>query len=195
MTQRFPVLLLLASAVIALPERARAQETAGTSLTAFCDTVIAVVPDDSRSAFIRESAVTSLEPAVFADAIVMAKSETAAPVSSSSQSVQWTAPAEPESRPPGLLALYAGFATLQALDAHSTVQAMRSGYEESNPLVAPFSGTPAAMYAFKAATTTVTILLVEKLRRRHRGAAIGFMIAANVAYASIVAYNYRQPGR
>ena len=86
-----------------------------------------------------------------------------------------------------MLALYAGFATLQALDAHSTVEATRSGYRESNPVVAPFAQTPAAMYAFKAATTTVTILLVEKLRKRHRGAAIGLMIAANVAYASVVA--------
>ena len=104
-------------------------------------------------------------------------------------------PPEPEARPPELLALYAGFATLQALDAHSTVQAVRSGYEESNPLVAPFSQSPAAMYAFKAANTTVTILLVEKLQRRHRGAAIGLMIAANVGYATVVVYNYRQSGR
>ena len=73
MTHRLPVLLLLASAVIAWPERASAQETAVTSLTAFCDTVAAVVPDDSTSGFIGESDVTSLEPAVFADAIVDAE--------------------------------------------------------------------------------------------------------------------------
>jgi hypothetical protein len=105
------------------------------------------------------------------------------------------APPRPEERPPGLLALYAGFATLQVLDAHSTLQAVQSGYEESNPLVAPFTQSPAAMYAFKAATTTATILLVEKLSRKHRGAAIGLMIAVNVAYAGVVAHNYRQSSR
>ena len=86
MTHRLPVLLLLASAVIALPERASAQETAVTSLTAFCDTVTAVVPDDSTSAFIGESDVTSLQPAVFADAIVVPKSETPPADSSTRQS-------------------------------------------------------------------------------------------------------------
>ena len=195
MTHRLPVLLLLASAVIALPERASAQEVAVTSLTAFCDTVTAIVPDDSASAFIGEGAVTSLHPAVFADAIVVPKSETPPADSSTRQSLQWAAPPEPEARPPGLLALYAGFATLQALDAHSTIEATRSGYRESNPVVAPFAQTPAAMYAFKAATTTLTILLVEKLRKRHRGAAIGLMVAANVAYASVVAFNYSRSSR
>ena len=195
MTHRLPVLLLLASAVIALPERASAQEAAVTSLTPFCDTVTAIVPDDSASAFIGEGAATSMQPAVFADAIVVPTSGTPPADSSGGQSLQWAAPPEPEARPSGLLALYAGFATLQALDAHSTIEATSSGYRESNPLVAPFSQTPAAMYAFKAATTTVTILLVEKLRKTHRGAAIGLMIAANVAYASVVAFNYSRSSR
>ena len=190
MTHRLPVLLLLASAVLALPERASAQEAAVISLTPFCDTVAAIVPDDSASAFIGEGAATSTQPAVFADAIVVPTSGTPPADSSTGQSLQWAAPQEPEARPPGLLALYAGFATLQALDAHSTIGATRSGYRESNPLVAPFSQTPAAMYAFKAATTTLTILLVEKLRKTHRGAAIGLMVAANVAYAGVVAFNY-----
>jgi Domain of unknown function (DUF5658) len=196
MTHRLPVLLLVASAVIALPERANAQEAAVISLAPFCDTVTPIVPDDSASAFIGEGAATSMQPAVFADAIAVPTSGTPPADSSSLQSRQWAAPPpEPEARPPGLLALYAGFATLQALDAHSTIEATRSGYRESNPVVAPFTQTPAAMYAFKAATTTLTILLVEKLRKTHRGAAIGLMVAANVAYAGIVASNYSRSSR
>lgn len=195
MTHRLPVILLLASAVIALPERASAQEVAVTSLRAFCDTVTAIVPDDSASAFISEGAVTSPYTAVLADAVVVPKSETPPADSSTRQNLQWASPPEPEARPPGLLALYAAFATLQALDAHSTIEATRSGYLEANPVVAPFAQTPAAMYAFKAATTTLTILVVEKLRKRHRGAAIGLMIAVNVAYVSVVAHNYRQTRR
>lgn len=103
----------------------------------------------------------------------------------------WPAAPPAPARPPGLLALYAGFATLQALDAYSTLAAVRAGHREANPLVAPFSRQPAAMFALKAATTTVTILAVEKLRRRNRGAAVGLMIAANLAYGAIVAHNYR----
>jgi hypothetical protein len=184
--------------LIALPAHANSQETTVTPSTGTLPAVTDVLPDDGASAITTSNPTGAeaapidalLKPVVFADAI-------AAPAGQSMRDIarRPVLPPEPEARPPGLLALYAGFATLQALDAHSTVQAVHSGYEESNPLVAPFSQSPAAMYAFKAATTTVTILLVEKLRRRHRGAAIGLMVALNVGYASVVAHNYRQSAR
>jgi len=191
-THRLPLRFVLAGMLMALTAHAYSQET---TVTPFTPDPIALVTSAQTGA----DAVASdspLKPVVFADAIVVPTAGSAP----AGQSVRDIArrpvlPPESEARPPGLLALYAGFATLQALDAHSTVQAVRSGYQEANPLVAPFSRSPAAMYAFKAATTTVTILLVEKLQRRHRGAAIGLMIAANIGYASIVASNYRQSGR
>jgi len=192
-THRLALRFVLAGTLIALPAHANSQATTVTPFTATLPAVTNVLPDDGVSAITRDGDVT---PDPIADAIVVPTAGSApAGQSMSDIARRPVPPPEPEARPPGLLALYAGFATLQALDAHSTVQAVRSGYEESNPLVAPFSRSPAAMYAFKAATTTVTILLVEKLRRRHRGAAIGLMIAANVGYASVVAYNYRQSGR
>ena len=194
-TQRLPLLFVLAGMLIALPARANSQDTTVTPFTATLPAVTDVLPDDG--ARVDAAPIDSpLGPVVFADAIVVPTAGSA-PAGQPMRDIarRPVLPPEPEARPPELLALYAGFATLQALDAHSTLQAVRSGYEESNPLVAPFSQSPAAMYAFKAASTTVTILLVEKLRRRHRGAAIGLMIAANVGYASVVAYNYRQSGR
>jgi hypothetical protein len=94
-------------------------------------------------------------------------------------------------RPLALAPLYASFVTLQVLDAHSTIRATQSGAEERNPFVAPLVGSPFAVVAMKAATTTGAILLTEKLWRRHRVAAIALMIGVNGAYAAIVAHNYR----
>jgi hypothetical protein len=101
------------------------------------------------------------------------------------------APAQPDSRPISLAPLYASFVTLQALDAHSTISAARAGAREQNPVVAPIVGSPFAVVALKAATTTGAIVLTEKLWRRHRIAAIALMIGVNGAYAAIVAHNYR----
>jgi hypothetical protein len=94
-------------------------------------------------------------------------------------------------RPVALVPLYASFATLQALDAHSTIRASQVGGVERNPIVAPLVEKPMAVVALKAATTTGAILLTERLWRRHRVAAIALMIGVNAAYAGIVANNYR----
>ncbi len=190
---RLPLLFVLTGMLMAFPAHANSQETTVTPIRPHFRLSPSLTRRGSADAAPSDC---PLKPIVFADAIVV-PTVGSAPAGQSMRDIarRPVLPPESEARPPELLALYVGFATLQALDAHSTVQAVRSGYEESNPLVAPFSRSPAAMYAFKAATTTVTILLVEKLRRRHRGAAIGLMIAANVGYASVVAYNYRQSGR
>jgi hypothetical protein len=89
-----------------------------------------------------------------------------------------------------LLPLYASFATLQALDAHSTVRAIRAGGEEANPLLRGVADRPAALYALKAGVTASTIFLAEKLRVRNRTGAIVLMAALNSAYAVVVAHNY-----
>jgi hypothetical protein len=98
----------------------------------------------------------------------------------------------PAERPRPLLPLYGSFGALQAMDAHSTLRAVRNGAVERNPLIAPLSSNPGAMFAVKAATTAGTIVLAERLWRRHPGKAVGVMVAANIAYAAIVAANYRK---
>ena len=92
-----------------------------------------------------------------------------------------------------LLPLYASFAALQALDAHSTLRALDAGATEANPLMGGLSRTPAALLAVKAGIAASTIYLVEKVRSRSRGAAIALMAALNSLYATIVAHNYRVP--
>jgi Domain of unknown function (DUF5658) len=90
-----------------------------------------------------------------------------------------------------LVPLYVSFATLQALDAHSTLRALNAGATEANPIVAGVAGTPAALVAMKAGVAASTIYLVEKVRVKSRRAAIVLMAALNSAYAAIVAHNYR----
>jgi hypothetical protein len=95
-------------------------------------------------------------------------------------------------RPRALGGLYVSFAALQALDAHSTITAVRAGHREANPLIQPFANRPGVLIAAKAATAAGTIALAERLWRKHRVAAVLLMVAANAGYAAVVAHNYRQ---
>ena len=90
-----------------------------------------------------------------------------------------------------LLPLYASFAGLQMLDAHSTTRALRNGGVESNPLLRNFAGRPGALFALKAGVTASTILLAEKLRAKHRVGGIVLMAALDSFYAMVVVHNYR----
>jgi hypothetical protein len=90
-----------------------------------------------------------------------------------------------------VLPLYASFAALQTLDAHSTTRALRDGGVERNPLLADLAKRPAALYALKAGITASTIFLTEKLRARHRVGAIVLMAALDSFYATVVVHNYR----
>jgi len=93
----------------------------------------------------------------------------------------------------GLLisSLYASFITLQALDVHSTLRALDRGARESNPLIEPFAHNTAALIALKAGTTAGVLYMTDRVRRHNRVASIVIMAAANSAYATIVARNYR----
>jgi hypothetical protein len=89
------------------------------------------------------------------------------------------------------LSLYASFATLQALDVHSTLRALDGGAVEANPMMRGAASHPAALIALKAGAATSTIFLSERLRKRSRVGALVLMAAANSAYATIVAHNYQ----
>jgi hypothetical protein len=87
--------------------------------------------------------------------------------------------------------LYASFATLQALDAHSTLEAIRRGGAEANPFMRGVAARPAALVAIKAGTAAATVMLAEKLSKRNPVASVLMMTALNSAYATIVAHNYQ----
>jgi hypothetical protein len=94
-----------------------------------------------------------------------------------------------------LVPFYISFATLQALDVHSTLRALDRGAAEGNVLMQPFASRPAAFIALKAGVTAGLLFANERLGRRHRVAALALMVAANGMYAAIVAHNYRVAAR
>ena len=94
--------------------------------------------------------------------------------------------------PRGVLpALYAGFGALQTLDAHSTLRALDAGGVEQNPLMRWTTSHPVAFVSMKAVATAGTILVAERIRRKHPKRAMAFIGAINTAYALIVMHNYR----
>jgi hypothetical protein len=79
------------------------------------------------------------------------------------------APGRPSAR---LVPLYVAYGTLQALDAHSTHAARRSGKtREANPLLRDVAHNPAALIAVKAASGVVVISTTRLRGVRRCGAA------------------------
>jgi len=94
-------------------------------------------------------------------------------------------------RPRPLVPMYASFATLQALDYHSTTRALSSGAgREGNPLMRPIVDNHAAFIAMKAAATTAIVFATERMWKTHPRRAVVFMAVANSAMAVVVAHNY-----
>jgi hypothetical protein len=96
--------------------------------------------------------------------------------------------AAPSTKP--LVPLYVSLGVLQALDAHSTMQALKTGGVEANPLMRGVANQPAALFAVKAGGAASTIWLTHKLAKRSRTGAFIVMTAVNSAYAMVVAHNY-----
>lgn len=87
--------------------------------------------------------------------------------------------------------LAASFITLQALDVHSTLLAIDRGAGEVNPMMAPFASRPAALIAVKAGAAGGILFMIDRIHTRNRLAGVVMMAAANSAYATVVANNYR----
>lgn len=103
----------------------------------------------------------------------------------------------------GLMSLFAGlygaFVGLQAMDAHSTLRALKNGARETNPLLGPVlngNSDPATpLLAAKALATGTVIGCSELARRTNPNASANLMIAINAIYAGVVAHNYLIPDR
>ena len=95
-------------------------------------------------------------------------------------------------RPSMLPALYATSAALQGYDAFSTINALKNGGQEANPLMKSVVKNPAAFVAMKAGVTTASIMAAEQLwKSNHRMGAIGMMVASNVMMGMVAAHNSR----
>jgi len=88
-------------------------------------------------------------------------------------------------------ALAATFVGLNALDVVTTERAILSGGREANPVMAPLTRDPYAFALTKAATTAATVMIVRRIARKHRVAAVVFWVAADVGLGLVVAHNAR----
>src|SRR4029453_3179147 len=104
----------------------------------------------------------------------------------SPEPVQLFAPV-PQKPPLALSALYGSFATFQVLDVVSTQKAKSAGAREMNPMM----GGTGQMIAMKAATSALSIYLVEQTWKKNRTAAIITMVAINGMTAAVAAHNFR----
>jgi hypothetical protein len=88
--------------------------------------------------------------------------------------------------------MYVSYGLLQALDAESTIHALRTRKAyEGNPVLSPFASNPAALSAFKLGLTGGTILGIDRLRKSNRRLAMITLAVVNGGYACVVARNYR----
>ena len=94
-----------------------------------------------------------------------------------------------------IVSLYAGLAATQALDVHSTLRAIDSGAQEANAMMRWATANPARFIGVKAATTTGTMLILERLRRTHPKPALFLLAGLSSASAVIAAHNYSSPAR
>ena len=92
-------------------------------------------------------------------------------------------------RPSMLPALYATSAALQGA-TFSTLNALKSGAREANPLMKSVVKSPTAFVAMKAGVAAGSIMAAEQLwKNHHRMGAIGMMVASNVMMGIVAAHN------
>jgi hypothetical protein len=94
-------------------------------------------------------------------------------------------------RPAPLVPLYASYASLQALDIHSTIRALQRGAVETNPVMKGIVAHEVGLIAVKAASGVAVIYATEKMWKKNRTAAVVLMVAANSAMGWVVQHNYR----
>ena len=98
---------------------------------------------------------------------------------------------ESPKRPSLLVPLYVGFGALQALDAHSTLRALKAGAVESNPMMQWAAGNTTALLAVKSGAAAATIFLADKGWKKHPARTAVLMAVLNAGYAGVVLHNYR----
>jgi hypothetical protein len=135
-------------------------------------------------------AMVSAQDLVTASPVASSLDQGRLPVAATAAPAPRLAPAAMSSRRGVLIPLYASFAALQALDAHSTLRAIHRGAVEQNPMLRSIANNPTALFAVKAGVAASTIVLADKLRDRSRVGAIVLMAGLNSLYATVVAHNY-----
>ena len=91
--------------------------------------------------------------------------------------------------------LYVSTALTQALDAHSTFEAISAGAREANPLIGRLAHHKPGFVILKSAIAASAIYLGHDLARTRKKRAVLALVALNGAYAALVVHNYRIAGQ
>jgi hypothetical protein len=89
-----------------------------------------------------------------------------------------------------LMPLYASTAVVQALDVHSTLQLVRVGGGEGNPMLQGLVQHEGAFMAAKAAVAAGTIYAASRIAKHNKLGAIITLVGIDAAYAVVASHNY-----
>jgi hypothetical protein len=95
-----------------------------------------------------------------------------------------------ERQPNYLVPLYASTAVVQALDVHSTLQLVRLGGGEGNPMLQGLVQHEGAFIAYKAAIAATTIYAASRIAKHNKLGAALTLVGINAAYALVASHNY-----
>lgn len=95
-------------------------------------------------------------------------------------------------RSPVLMSLYGSLAALNVLDVVSSRKAIAAGGTERNPLMKDAIQSNHLSLGIKAASTLGTVVMIDRISKKSRTAAIVTAVIANGVTAAIVASNLRQ---
>jgi hypothetical protein len=166
------LVLVIVSFLVLATARASAQEQVAASVV----NAATVLPASLTSAVLFPAAATAANA-----------TQSGAPIPTIGQVERYSSP----KRPIALPLLYASTIALQALDAHSTMQAINLGAQEANPFMKGAAGNPGALIAVKAGMAGATIFFAEKMWRRNPVAAVAMMAVINGVSLAVVSHNYR----
>lgn len=105
--------------------------------------------------------------------------------------VESVRPAFAAQRSHSLMPLYVSTAALQVLDVHSTLQVLRQGGGEGNPMLQGLARNEGAFIAAKAAIAAGSLYAASRIAKRNKVGAVIMLLGINSAYAMVVTHNYR----
>jgi hypothetical protein len=131
-----------------------------------------------------DSTATALTPAIAAAATTLAqRPELAA-------GINFAPRRSTTGRPLVLPTLYASSAVLQGYDAYSTLNAIKHGATEANPVMKGVTRSPMAFIGLKAGVTVMSIMAAERMwKNNNRLGAVLTMVASNSMMAMVAAHN------
>jgi Domain of unknown function (DUF5658) len=90
-----------------------------------------------------------------------------------------------------LRSLYVSTPILHAIDGWTTLQVIKLGGREMNPIIATSARHPALLAGVKGAFAAGEIYVVHRIGKTHKFRAIAAIAGLNVAYAMVTAHNLR----